>query len=179
MANIRTARRSGLVLRGGRQRREMKWIPQAPIQSAVGSSVATLISLLNAAALTNAPFTIVRVRGLLYIATDQVANTEGQFASWGMTVVTEQASAIGITAIPTPVTEPESDWFVFESVAARVMVASAISMFSAGNAVQIDSKAMRKVDVGQDVVAVVEVPASDISEGVEFTSQFRMLIKLH
>ena len=42
---------------------------------------------------------------------------------------------------------------------------------------QIDSKAMRKVDVGQDVVAVVE--SAGIGAGFTLVQYMRTLVKLH
>ena len=43
----------------------------------------------------------------------------------------------------------------------------------------VDSKAARKVDLGSDLVTVVETNATGISEGVAFVDFNRTLIKLH
>ena len=180
MANIRSARRSGFILRGGRNVRQMLWIPLATFSSnAIAVSSAVLISSLNAAALALTPFTIVRTRGQIFVASDQVANSENQAINYGHIVVSEQASAIGITAVPTPITEAGSDFHVFESLMARVQVATAVSMFEIGASKEINSKAMRKVDSGEDLIEVVETPAGGPTQGIEFRSYWRALIKLH
>ena len=44
-----------------------------------------------------AEFTVVRTRGHLWISTDQAAASENPFAAIGFAVVSEPASAIGIT----------------------------------------------------------------------------------
>jgi len=87
--------------------------------------------------------------------------------------------AIGVTAVPTPVSEPASDWHVFESMMARWVVSSAVSAVDQGNGRPYDSKAMRKVDLGEDLISVVETNATGISEGVQFRHFNRVLIKLH
>ena len=44
----------------------------------------------------------------------------------------------------------------------------------------VDSKAMRKVDVGQDIVTVVEGPGSLLGAGGSIINSFdRLLVKLH
>jgi len=179
MANIRTARRSGLVLRGGRMRRESLWLGSAPATNSIGLGTGVLLTVLNTAALAFRPFTIIRTRGLLYLFSDQSANSENQMIGFGATVVTEEASAIGVTAVPTPLSEQSSDWYVYETLMSTVVVSSAIGIFNAAESRVIDSKAMRKVDTGQDVITAVETAATGISEGVSFRAQVRTLIKLH
>ncbi len=71
MANIRSARRSGFVLRGGVKRRETFWIASSVIVAApAAASTAILLSTLNAAVLAVRPFTIVRTIGELFTRSD-------------------------------------------------------------------------------------------------------------
>ena len=179
MANIRTARRSGLVLRGGRQRRESLWLFDTALSTAVATGTAVLLKSLNAAALALRPFTIVRTRGVFFLSGDNLANTENWMANFGHIIVSDEAIAVGVTAIPTPVTEPSSDWHVIETLAGRLGVSSAIGLLEQGKMATIDSKAMRKVDLGEDLAIVVETNATGISEGVVTRDFTRILIKLH
>ncbi len=143
----------------------------------LGSAV--LVSSLSASALALRPFTVVRTRGVIFVSSDQSANTENQALNYGHIVVSDQARSAGIASVPTPVAEDNSDWYVFETLMAAIRVATAASVFSIGESRVIDSKAMRKVDVGQDIVSVVESNATGISEGSLFRVYFCDLIKLH
>ena len=177
MANIRTARRSGLVLRGGRQRRESLWftIVSAFATFGAGSSAAVLNSL-NAAALALTPFTVVRVRGYMHIASDQVAAAEHQAINLGFAVVSEQASAIGVTAVPTPTTDRGSDlWMAYETL----MTSQELNTDLRGLGKEYDSKAMRKVEEGEDFILVAETEVAALTNGVDLRHVGRVLIKLH
>ena len=115
MANIRTAGKSGFIMRSGGRKRETIWFGGAPFSAAVATTGVNLVTSLNAAALALRPFTIVRTRGVLRFSSDQEAATESWGGSFGMAVVSDQASAVGVTAVPTPTTENSSDlWFVYE-----------------------------------------------------------------
>ncbi len=160
-------------------RRESLWLFGAPtITTLASASQAVLLLSLNAAGLALRPFTIVRTRGLFQVSSDQAATTEEYNASVGSAVVSDQASAIGITAIPTPETDRSSDlWFVYETIAGNFTVSSAIGLFEAGHERVIDSKAMRKVEDGEDFVTVIET--SVVSSGARVYYSDRVLVKLH
>jgi len=178
MANIVSRRRSGFVLRGGRQRRETSWFFNGWTSTTIAAPGSVLIASLNVAALALRPFTIVRWRGLWSVVSDQIANGENQVVSYGVAVVSEQAVAIGVTAIPTPVTDLGSDlWFVLEHLVNRWEVVSAVGVESPIQTGGIDSKAMRKVEEGEDVVIVMETAA--ISAGAVMKQVGRFLVKLH
>ena len=176
MANFK---KSGFIVRNGVRRRQTLWLASTSIETAISAGTAVLLSSLNAAALALRPFTVVRTRGHLFVAFDQTANTENQTVNFGSIVVTSEAVAIGVTAIPTPVSESAFDWFVFETLMGRLGVSSATSVFQMGVGKDFDSKAMRKVDIGEDLIQVVESNATGISEGVAFRNFARFLIKLH
>jgi len=82
------ARKSGLVLRGGRMRRESLWLAYTTQINTIALGTAVLLDSLNAAALALRPFTVVRSRGFLFIASDQISGAENQAVNYGMTVVT-------------------------------------------------------------------------------------------
>ncbi len=138
------------------QTRVMSWfqIIPATTATAVAAGTGILLASLNATALAARPFTVVRTRGLLLWQTDQAANTEDPFGVFSMQVVTESAVAAGIGSIPTPATETDADYFVFEPVADSLIVSSAIGIFNphAQAIHRFDSKAMRKVGVWENYV---------------------------
>jgi len=179
MANIRTARRSGLVLRGGRNRRESLWVSGPVIITTITTaSTAVLTATLGAIPLNLRPFTVVRTRGYLHVSGDQLTGTENWGVSMGMAVVSDQAAAIGVTAVPTPETDRDSDlWFVYETIMGRFGLSSAIGLLELGEKKDYDSRAMRKVEGGQDIAVVLETSASHPSAIVAHA--FRQLIKLH
>jgi len=83
---------------------------------------------------------------------------EEQIGAIGFIVVTDAALAVGITAIPGPVTDAADDgWFVWEPF--MQLTGSVVS----GNAASpnpipyfFDSKGMRKVQEGYSIVVVAE-----------------------
>ena len=97
-----------------------------------------------------------------------------------MCVVSDQAEAIGITAIPTPITDIESDlWYLHQFFLGDFLFLTSAGFNSpTGVEKSIDSKAMRKVNDGQDVVLVGQ---SDIVSGDGTTVMVagRLLIKEH
>ncbi len=177
VANVRRR-----FMRGGKQRRETEWIGISPALITVAAAgTATLIATLNAAALALRPFTIVRTRGFIWGRSDQVGATENWGAHYGICVVSDQAAAIGVTAIPTPFTDQDSQlFFVYEEVFGRFEFVSGVGVLEIGAASGLrsfDSKAMRKVNGTEDVAFVVET--NTIVSSCGFYDSGRMLIKLH
>ena len=180
MANVHTNRKSGFIRRAGVMRRENLWFFQPmAITTLAAANSAAIVTVLNAAALALRPFTVVRTRGIMHLRSDQSAASENYIASLGFAVVSEQAADIGITAVPTPETDRGSDlWFVFESLAGRFEVTTDIGRVEQGIWRDVDSRAMRKVEDGQDLVQVVENSALSAA-GSTMTTGFRQLVKLH
>ena len=96
-----------------------------------------------------------------------------------MAIVSDQASAIGVTAIPTPITDMASDlWFVHQMIYGELFFTTGVGYDpQAMTNFEIDSKAMRKVDIGQDLVVVAEISSG--SDGVNVTFGGRMLVKVN
>ena len=94
--------------------------------------------------------------------------------------MSDQATAIGVTVIPTPITDMGSDlWFVHKLAMSHLQFTSGVGFDgNSGTRVDIDSKAMRKVDIGQDMVVVSEIPAT-ISDGTTLLLAGRMLVKVN
>ena len=157
-------------------RRETSWLAIDPGVDTV-SATAILAGSLNAAALAKRPFTVIRTILEVHIGSDQLAADELQLAAVGMAVVSDQAVAIGVTAVPTPVTDLASDlWFLHQTLISSFFFVNASGIDAdGGHHYSIDSRAARKVNDDQDVILVVEGAA--IASGASVTSMGRMLIK--
>ena len=165
--------------RSGAPRRESVWlfIPTSEINLAAASTAVLAFSL-NAAALAIRPFTIVRTRLAWHTRSDQNAATELWGSSLGFAIVSDQASAIGVTAVPTPITDQGSDlFFVYEENYGAELVATVVGFTDVGRRVVVDSKAMRRVNDDEDMVVTMENTAFTPS-GANIIGG-RVLIKLH
>ena len=94
--------------------RTMVWFSDRLNLLAVTAGVSTLVTVLNAAVLALRPFTIVRTWIVIYFDSDQAVATEFGQAVYSEQVVTDSASAVGIASLPTPITETEADYFVYQ-----------------------------------------------------------------
>ena len=167
---------------GGRQavvrgsRRATQWLGSADQTDRTGLAAATAIfdQFFN----FGEDATIVRTRGSLWVSTDQSANNEEPFGALGFSVVTDQAAAAGVASLPTPITDEASDnWFLWIPWMAGLRVADATGIMNPWVEYKFDSKAMRKVDDGDNVVVMLENASA--ADGALFIIKFRMLVKLH
>ena len=102
----------------------------------------------------NERLTVLRMRGVLSIVSDQSAATENQVGAFGAVVITDQASTIGATAIPGPVTDGNADnWPLF--LAFQQTQIAAVS-----NQWMIDTKGKRKIPNGTQLAFVIENASS-------------------
>ena len=155
------------------------WIEIQPVAAAtvVNASSVALIGVMNATALALRPFTILRTRLLFHAESDQGAASELPFGSFGLIVVTESAAAAGIGSLPTPNTEADASWFVWQAWLSSFVLASAVGFNEpSGSDYDIDSKAMRKVGI-DDQVAVIAENVSGV--GSQVVVNGRMLVQLH
>ena len=152
------------------------WIGNGVVVQTLTTNAKTALILLNAGALALRPFTIVRSRFELQLRSDQAAAIEIQWASFGAAVVSDQASAAGVASVPTPFTDMASDlWFVHQNLYGDESALT--DRTRSATRVSIDSKAMRKVDIGQDIVIVGELHNG--SNGALMASSGRMLVKVN
>ena len=125
MSNIHSSRRSGLVLRGGRNVRKTFWLAGVFAQTTrAAASSAAILTNLNAAALALRPFIVVRVRGVYAAVSDQVVTSEDYSGVLGHIVVSDQAVAIGVTAILTPTTDSGSGYHVYQPFMGEMIAVS-------------------------------------------------------
>jgi len=163
----------------GTSKRETSWLDLPPTAVQLGAASSSLFLQLTTAEKAKRPFTIERTHLTILVTSDQQIATETQIGAFGACVVSDQAAAIGITAIPTPIIDLASDlWFLHEMIFNDFTFATAASyQASAGRVYTIDSHGKRKVNDDQDIVFVGE--ASTISDGLLFTIGGRLLIKEH
>ncbi len=170
----------GLRSRMVRSGRKTAWISGTIVNTNLaGNGSGAIVTSLNAAALAVRPFTVVRTRGFWGVHTDQVAADEDQQVAYGSIVVSDEAVAVGITAVPTPVAQNGSSWIHFDMTFQRFEQQSAIGIYP--NFIPwrmvVDSKSMRKVEEGQDLIEVVENGGS--GDGCQVITFTKTLIKLH
>ena len=161
-------------------KRETTWRPIPLVAFAVSTS-GTLIASLDAEELAKRPFTIIRVHLAARFVSDQNIASEEFQVGVGMCVVSDQALAIGITAVPTPLTDLGSDlWLLHQLVFSGITFDTAAGTQSPDGAptAYIDSKAMRKINDDQDLVLTVERDNA-LGDGATVIIGGRALIKEH
>ncbi len=158
--------------------RQSLWVGLGLTTATLSASAATLVATLNAAALALRPFTIVRTHLDIFFESDQSAAGEFTGGVFSMQVVTETAAAAGIASIPTPLTETDADFFVYQGLYARLRLLSSVGFVERGadSTFVVDSKSMRKVSTDDDVALVAELR---YATGANMSLEGRMLVKLH
>ena len=172
--------RRAVVTRGHGAKRQTRWAVLNPVVDVITGGGVNFVAFLSATGLLQRPFTIVRTHLYWQIQSDQSVATEDQDCAIGLAVVSSQSSAIGASALPTPITDQGSGkWFLWDYQHSSFLFKDATGTSSTFGMQQrrVDSKAMRKVGQDEDVVLVVEAPG--FSDGLTIVSAFRMLIKLH
>jgi len=110
------------------------------------------------------------------VQTDQDAATETPFGAIGMAIVSDEAAAIGITALPKPYADASSElWFLHQFLVAPMRFASGVGIHKVDALFELDSKAMRKATSGETIVVVAENASA--SAAMQFLINFRMLAK--
>jgi len=164
--------------RGAAPSRQNVWIGVDITQFAVAADTDVLFGTLNAAALALRPFTVMRTHLLVSWATDQGAAAENTKGAVGAIVVQADATTIGITAVPKPVSGTDAPWFVWQPVITSTLFLSSIGFYSKfDQQYEVDSKAMRKVGANEQIAFVAE--NSGGSAGADCIVEGRMLVKLH
>jgi len=136
----------------------------------------TIIASANAALLALRPFTIIRQYYELLLVSDQAAAIEKHGIAFGVCVVSDQASAIGVTAVPTPETDAGSDlWMLHTYMFGQE--SNLTDRSQPARHLKVESKAMRRVVDDQDFLVVAEFV--NIGGGSILSSAGRVLIKIH
>ena len=167
-----------------RNRRMFTWIGgtiTAFDTSALAAGASTLIASIDTRldGAPQAPYTVVRVRGMLQVFSDQVLAVEAPHGAYGIAVVNGEAFDAGVASIPTPFTESFDDRWLYHTYWNAVFIdgVTAGEIDSQMANIIIDGKAMRKVDIGDVIVFVIENGSS--VAGATFLDNVRTGVKLH
>ncbi len=155
------------------------WVGTGVGLTAIAANTKVLVGSLSAGALLLRPFTILRTRMEIFWGSDQLAASEDPQGDYGQIVVTDTASAIGVTAVPDPsVTDgdPEADWFVHQPVATSLGFSDATGIVLLLTRFTIDSKAMRKVGPDDNIVSLFSETGN---HGGSLFTRGRRLVQLH
>ena len=170
--------RGGFPVRTQRRRSSWEDGPGAG-RSSISSTTPQFIGA--AAAVISDGITLARIRGELYfmLATADAAGSR-IFGAVGIGVSATEAVAAGIGSVPTPVTEQDAEtwlwWssFFLESVTDTETVQGSVNSFR----IPIDTKAMRKLNVGDTIYAAVEASGVSGTVAATFFLDMRMLVLL-
>jgi len=134
-----------------------------------------LFSSFSAADLADVvPSTVVRVRGTIWVASDQASVSEEPFGAIGIAIVSEQARAAGVASLPLPVANEGSDlWFMYQAFQGYFATGQGVTW----QRYDFDTRAMRKLEEGEAIVTMVE--NAHATMGMEFIVKKRTLFKLH
>jgi len=128
--------------------------------------------------------TLVRIRGQMSIWLESVGTIgDGFFASaFGLCVISENAFGVGVTAIPSPITDVAWDGWLWHSFVGPIMGFSVTESENTGPVSQvrmdIDSKAMRKLKLSDVIVGVGEFSTEVGVTILQFGARTRALVKL-
>jgi len=165
--------------RGGGKKRLTEWgIGSFPTGvSALAASTKAIAVLVPAANLEpESPATIVRTRLELMIESDQSVAPEAQLGAFAIGFVNVVAGALGITALPGPVTDLAwGGWFVYQPIMQSVRATTNIGFSRWNRTYHIDSKAMRKFESDMSMVWMIE--NSSATAGFNFAVGGRILVK--
>jgi len=153
-----------------------------PNRSWAGDTSSTFFSLAAATSVISSGFvasggdqTVLRVVGILSIASDQAGAVEDQIGAMGMILVSDSAFAAGIASLPDPITDQDNDgWFMYQAFASQ---GDASVTSSNPRTYPFDSKAKRIVELEGVTLAVIVANAS-ASHGIKFSINFRILSQL-
>ena len=161
------ANRSGFV--GARRTRaparQTVWIgPADQPQAAVASNTSVVVASFDASAAGFDKATLVRTRGVFLHRPSAYSVDLAYQGAFGIGIVSDDAFAIGTTAIPGPFTDSDwGGWFVWRSFGYFLENGSNIGLLRGHESLEIDSKAMRKIGPNETMVVMCESQAGAFS----------------
>ena len=110
------------------------------------------------------PQTIVRVRGVIGATLDTAAVNESLIVRFGLKIVSSDAFAVGITAVPGPGSDRTEDWMWTGQLYLTSGDEAAIVPDMLSGQLVVDGKAMRKFQTAEVLVFVIEVLAGEFQD---------------
>ncbi len=159
--------------RGRGPRRMTEWSSYDGASTAVADTGATLLSGLA----FESPGTLIRTRGIFSIAPQTFAADLVIVGAYGIGIVSAEAFAAGVASIPEPASDADwGGWMVIEPFSFRTeFLDSTGVVFPSSFTVNVDSKAMRKVEPNSVAVVVVD----SLAGAFNVVDMTRLLLKLH
>ncbi len=105
------------------------------------------------------PSVCLRTHGELLFQLDTGGVDERVVVAYGLIVASENALGVGVTAVPTPFTDAEDDWYVHGYATMTSLAEAAVATDGIFHRITVDSKGMRKLKPTEGVAFVVEVAA--------------------
>ena len=151
-----------------------------PAEQTIGAAIKSVWNLGQSSA---GGLTLVRIRGSISLWLEVVTTVGDAFGDVGVGIgiVSDDAFAIGATAMPGPLSDPGWDWMFVEYLSAMVgrSVSESELVGPLGEVrVPIDTKAMRKVKPNQTVFGMVETEDEIGAVTLVYSAMTRMLSKL-
>jgi len=145
--------------------------------ASTGSQLAT-----TGAQLVISSATLVRIRGRLDLTLDTFGTAnDGYAGAVGICIVSENAFGIGVTAVPTPVTDEGWDGWIwhqyFNVHSVTATVADGSNAVAVVRSIEVDSKAMRKWKQTDIMCVSLEALESGAAQ-MQWNFQCRLLLKL-
>ena len=123
--------------------------------------------------------TVVRTRGEFGVRIAAAAAGDTILrGALGMIVVSSDAFAVGVTAVPGPISDVGNDWFVWAPF--NLLYDDVVTEFDSKYVatVPFDSRGMRKMKIGQNIVVVLEVEADRAGSSIDSSVSLRLQFKL-
>jgi len=102
------------------------------------------------------PLTVIRNRGILGIIPETFTADIEIVGAFGIIVVSTEAFAAGVASMPSPFSDANGDWMVWQSFAYRFEFADGTGINFPNWTVEVDSKAMRKMGPNKVMVEIAE-----------------------
>ena len=119
--------------------------------------------------------TVLRTVGQLSVTSDQAGSVEDQIGAFGLVAVSDAAFAVGISAIPDPISRQSDDgWFVYQAFTQQGDASATSSLPRTYN---FDSKAKRIISL-EGVTIVISLTNASLSHGIKFALNLRILSQL-
>ena len=167
------SRRSFSPRRGGRPNRGWSGLIEATYTTVAANSAVLLFTFTPSN--PGIDLVILRTVGVVSVALDQSTSNENQLGGFGLIAVSDDAVAIGITAIPDPVSDIDHDgWFIYQAFSQQSGVSGS---FMPSREYQFDSKAKRILP-GEGITLAGVCANAHASQGLEVQVGLRILAQV-
>ena len=176
------ARSSRFPLRNRTARRKSTWVI-GPIAADALSAVATPVLWSTGTQALQSGLTIVRFRGQILFSLKTTNQTAGGFVgAVGIGIANENAFNAGIGSVMTPVSDIDWDGWLYHQI--FTVLSNTATIADGANAVgvsmrmEIDSKAMRKINEGDILFGAIEANLEAGAATLQVNAMTRFLVKL-